>query len=259
VKRSLVLSLAVVLALAGMTAGSAGCIRRVPRPIEDRATESSQTVTLDGAREVELTVEMGAGQLSVKSTDSTATAVAGDFESSPGNIKPAFSAATQGTTRHVRIDQPKVDFDFGSSGIKNRWTLSLPKGVPTMLALMLGAGQGDLDMRGVDLTALTVEQGAGNLKLDLSGQRRELTVMATLGAGEATFRVPRDVAVVFDDRNSGLGDLKADGFIQRPDGTWVNDAWASAYSEYATGPRTAPVIRLNVAHGLGDVRILTAD
>lgn len=257
-KRTLILAFGVVLVLAGITAGSAGCVRRVPRPIADRGAASAQNVALAGAKSVDLRVEMGAGELTVKSTDSTESAVAGEFDYSPANLKPKVTSSIEGTTQRVRITQPDADFEFGSGSMKNEWTLSLPEGIPAKLAVTLGAGKGKLDMRKIDLTELSVQQGAGDLSLDLSDQNGDLAVMATLGAGEATFRVPVGVAVVYDDHDSGLGDLKADGFVEQPDGTWVNGAWAKANS-YAGSSTTTDTIRLNVTRGLGDVRIITVD
>lgn len=256
-KRTLLLAAGVVLVLAAITTSSVGCVRRVPRPLGERVTETTQTVALAGAQNIDLRVEMGAGNLRIASTDSTENAVSGRFEFRPANLKPQMSGRIDGDTQQVRVDQPKAEFvDLSPGGIRNDWKLLLPQGVPTILSVTLGAGNGTIDARGIDLTALTVQQGAGNMTVDLSDQRGGLTVTATLGAGEATFRVPAGVPVIFDDHKSGLGDMKAEGFVKQTDGTWTNAAWdeLSGASSESTG-----AIRLNVTRGVGDVRVVAVD
>ena len=98
--------------------------------------------------------------------------------------------------------------------------------VPTNLSLKLGVGESDVDLRGVDVTALEALTGVGEAKIDLSGERtHDLTARIEAGVGEVTISVPTDVGVRIIGSEDGLGDFTAEGFTRdgssgsTPDGT----------------------------------------
>jgi hypothetical protein len=110
----------------------------------------------------------------------------------------------------------------------------------------MGAGDGLLDLRGIDLTRFTLEQGAGDVTIDLSTQERDLTATATLGAGELTVRVPSSVGVRVRGHEDGIGGWSYEGF--RADGDYlVNDAY---------GTQGGTTIEMDIQRGVGQVNLV---
>ena len=106
----------------------------------------------------------------------------------------------------------------------------------------MGAGQGNLRLRGVDVTRLEVHLGAGEVNLDLTGPRKsDLTANLEGGVGHASVRLPKDVGVAAT-VSGAIGSVQVHG-LQKQDGEYRNEA-------YGKSPRT---IRLDIHGGIGDI------
>jgi hypothetical protein len=207
------------------------------------ANTTEQTVELEGASSADVTLSMGAGEMTVGSSDTSALAEA-TFEYSNSAWRPSVSYEVKNSVGALTIDQPEVRIKFGADNA-NLWDVRLGKGIPVNLDVHLGAGRSDLDLSQVDVRELAMSLGAGETTVDLTGPRTEdVTADIQAGIGELTVKLPKDVGVKVTGAKDGVGELNADGFKVDGD-AYINDA-------YGTSPVT---IELNVQKGVGQVNL----
>jgi hypothetical protein len=226
---------------------SAGCVRAVPRA-QETPTDRTEKVAMGPAQAIDLTLEMGYGDLRLKSAAETQNAVAAHFTYTPDSLRPEIDSSTEGTTSMIRIFHPKgstVGVNLGNT--ESAWDLAVAHGVPTKLGVQFGAGEGMLDLRGIKLTDFSLQQGAGTVTVDLSDQSGGLGVRSMLGAGELTLRVPKSVPVKVTGYRGGVGDWSAPGFAEK-NSVLVNDA-------YQASPGAA-AITIDVQRGVGQLNLI---
>ena len=243
-----ILKVSLVAALGVGLLACAGCVRRVPLVLNNQVSDSEQTAPLGGAAAIDLHVDQPAGELFVQSAATSETAVSGRFTYAPADLRPELSSSLLGGTRDVGVDSPNArPVNLPGGKLRNEWSLSVAPNVPANLTVTLGAGKGRLDLRGIELTGLDLQQGAGDVSVDLSGQSNTVDVRATLGAGKATFTVPQSARVRVLGGKDGIGSFNAQGFTT--DGAYlVNDAYASSSA--------TQTITISVQRGVGEVDII---
>jgi predicted membrane protein len=128
---------------------------------------------------------------------------------------------------------------------RNKWDISLSNDVPLDIKVDFGAGEGNLDLRGLILNSLNINMGVGELKIDLSGeQKNSVDVSIDGGVGSATIYLPLDVGsrVRVD---GGIGSVNAKGMIKKKD-VYVNDAYG----------KTKVTIDVDVDAGVGSIDLI---
>jgi hypothetical protein len=243
--RTTLLRAAGAVVLAGALLAAGGCVR-VELP--DRGyTIDTDAVDAGDAERVTATIEMGAGKLSVSGG---ATGVMdGQYEYSSAQMRPdvAYEVEEGEGTLHVLTPSPS-GLLIGTD-TRYVWDIKLADGLPMDLSVTMGAGESDLDLRGVDLRQLQVTLGAGDSTIDLSGTpTHDLVADIKAGAGTVTLRVPSEVGVRIVGYRDGLGTYSADGFIQDGDAL-KNPAYDDATVRYD----------ITLVRGLGDVTIDMVD
>lgn len=204
------------------------------------ASHSSETVDLQGAKTVRASIDMDAGQLNISGGATHLLESSFDFTGSWEQPRVEY---------HVTNDQGDLQITQQGSGphighSDNTWRLNFSDAAPLDLRINMGAGQGNLRLRGVDVTRLELHLGAGEVNLDLTGPRKDdLTADIQGGVGHARIRLPKDVGVVAT-ASGGIGSISARG-LQKSDGQYTNAA-------YGKSPRT---IRLNVQGGIGEIEL----
>jgi len=93
---------------------------------------------------------------------------------------------------------------------------------------------------------LEVNLGAGQLNVDLSGDRKaDLPVEIHGGVGQATIQLPKNVGVLVH-AHGGIGAINTGG-LQHEDGAYHNDAY-----------RKSPItIEMNIEGGVGEIDLRT--
>jgi hypothetical protein len=202
---------------------------------------SPQSVDLQGARSVTAKIDMGAGQLNVNQGSSHLADA--DFSYDQDSGTPSMNYSVSGTNGNLDISQHENGgMHLGRN--ENTWTVRFGD-VPLDLNVDMGAGQGDLNLRGINLTRLKVELGAGQINLDLTGERKQsFDVDVQGGVGEAKIQLPHDVGVEIR-ADGGIGSIDTEG-LHKEGGRWVNDAWGKS-------PIT---IHMNVEGGIGEIRLV---
>jgi hypothetical protein len=228
-----------------VAAGVLGGCRWVKLPTFDE----SRTVELAGATQIIAGIDQGVGELTVRAAAEPTTSVTAKYTFAPENWRPEVSSSVEASTARLQIAQPGIGSTWFFGYTRNEWAVTLPTGVETDLSVKMGAGNANLDLRGIDVVALGANLGAGSLTIDLSGPRSVgLAAHVRLGAGEITIRVPRSMGVAMTLREKGVGDVTAEGFTAAGD-RWTNPAYSGA----------GPKIEIDVTRGAGDVNLVLAD
>jgi hypothetical protein len=211
----MIVPLALVLLGAVLLAGCATRARVGPLETE------SQSVELGDANSVSVEINFGAGDLQV-SGDSDKLLEA-DFNYNVARLKPEVAYADG----KLSVRQPEVKglpVLKNITDFRNEWGIHLSDEVPMDLKVIVGGGSSDLQLAGLPLTRLDVNQGAGISTVDLSGSwERDLDVTIEAGAADITVRLPKDVSARVE-VDAGPTTIEATGL--RQDGNvYTNDAY----------------------------------
>jgi hypothetical protein len=212
-----------------------GCVVESAGPVE----HDFRAVEKDSSDLVRVTLNMGAGNLRVGTgTDKLMRA---DFDYNVPAWKPEvrYSAGT------LSISQPETHgTHFGNT--KYEWDVRLNRDVPINLNVHFGAGEAHLDLGSMTLRHVQVDMGVGTVQMDLRGQpKQDYDVAIHGGVGEATVRVPSDVAVVAE-AHGGIGEIKASG-LRKDGGRYYNEAYG----------KSKVTVHLEVQGGIGSIHLIS--
>jgi len=214
----------------------AGCNvpSRIPTETEARSVE------LDGTDQVKVEMSMGAGELSVEG--GARKLMEGEFTFGPPSMKPLVDYQAQGSTGHLRIEDPSRR---GFTNAKERWDLKLNDTRPLDLHINFGAGESRLVLGSLNLRGIDIQMGVGQLMLDLGGTpSHDYDVNIRGGVGEARIHLPRGVGIIADVKG-GLGDVKTGPLIKR-DGRYVSQNAEAA----------GTVVRFDIRGGVGSIHLI---
>ncbi len=190
--------------------------------VEKDAYEKSLLVESDKAEELELEVNMGAGELELE--QGSKEWVTGEAKYNNKELEPEVSYKLTGDTGEITIDQSKSeDINVNKGGLKNEWNLQVTNKVPMELIVNSGASASTLNLSGLKLQDLQINAGVGDLTVDLSGDwNNSFDVNMDMGVGVTTLILPKDVGVkVISEK--GLGVRSVEGLSSEGDGVYVND------------------------------------
>jgi len=183
--------------------------------------EETRNFPLEDHSAAAVRLDIGTGELRVQA--GSRELMEGVFSFNVEEWRPKFEHTTRGDTVQLTVRQGDVTgIPMGKS--RNRWDISLNEKIPLDLEVDFGAGEGRLDLRGLNLRSLEIDMGVGDLTVDLSGEHaRDLHVLIDGGVGSATVYLPEDIGVkVYLDK--GIGSVDARGFTKRGD-VYTNDAY----------------------------------
>jgi hypothetical protein len=181
---------------------------------------------------------MGAGQLTING--GSANLMEADFNYSDSYDEPRVEYNVAEGVGQLNVSQDSRTVHIGHS--ENDWSLHFSKDIPMELKIDMGAGQGNLHLRDVPLTRLDLNIGAGQVDVDLTGDRKsDLTADIEGGVGQANIRLPKNVGVIVH-ASGGIGSIDAHG-LKHEDDTYTNDAYG----------KTPATIRLKVEGGIGEI------
>jgi len=211
------------------------------RPYFSGTHHDSQSVERQGAQTVQAKLEMPAGELHINGGGTRL--LEADFAYGGSMGAPRVEYNVSGGAGHLDITQVgNSSIHFGRSD--NDWNLRFANDVPLELDLNMGSGEGTLRLQGMDLTRLHVQMGAGQLNLDLTGDRKKnLEADIHGGVGQAIIRLPKSVGVKVH-ASGGIGSIDTHG-LKREGDEYVNDAYGKS-----------PVsIKMNVEGGVGEITL----
>jgi hypothetical protein len=202
----------------------------------------SRVFELDAAKEVQVNLTMGAGELKVDSGSKKLAEA--DFTYNVPSWRPDVRYTTSGSTGELTIEQPgHTHSSFGNSHYE--WDLHLNEEVPMSFTVNFGAGKARLNIGHLALRNLDLNMGVGELEVDLRGKpKHDYDVKISGGVGHVTVHLPTDVGV-YAEASGGIGHIGVKG-LNRRDGHWENDAYA-----------TSPVkVHVNISGGIGEIQLI---
>jgi hypothetical protein len=224
----------VLLAVGAMSLTSCVITREPAGP----AQYDTRAFERDDAKEVNVHLRMGAGQMKVGS--GTHKLMQGYFTYTVPSWKPDLSYSAGDLT----VAQPQShSVHIGNN--KYEWDLRFAQDIPLNFHVNFGAGEAQLDLGGLTLRHVSVDMGVGSLKLDLRGiPKQDYEVSINGGVGEATVHLPATVGV-YAEASGGIGEINARGLRKR-DGHWVNEAYDEPGAK----------IHVSVHGGIGQITLI---
>jgi hypothetical protein len=215
--------------------------RRHTDTSDNFSNHTQQVIDLQGAKSVSATLHMGAGQMNV--SGGSGHLLNADFRFDRKWDNPTVDYHVSGGKGMLDVNQESGHTGFGTSD--NTWDLNFTNDVPIDLRVDMGAGQGNLKLRGMDVTEVELHIGAGQVQLDLTGPRKsDLNVSVKGGVGQATIRLPKDVGVTAH-AAGGIGSVHTEG-LHENGSEYTNDA-------YGKSPHK---ITLDVQGGIGEIELI---
>ena len=204
----------------------------------------SQAIELQGAKSVDMNVNIPAGQLTLSGGSSRL--LDADFRYEQYEGKPTVDYSVNGGRGQLNVSQDENHWHTHFGTEDNEWNLRVANDVPLDLRVEVGAGQSNLRLNSVTVKNLDVHMGAGQLDLDLTGERKS-NVDGTIegGVGQATIRLPKDVGVHVE-ASGGIGAVDTNGLHKDGD-AYVNDVYG----------KTPTNIELTIHGGVGEIRLTT--
>ncbi len=209
------------------------CDFRINTAQEEAGDTRTVTHKIDakGAESVETIIEMRAGILTV--TGGAKSLMEADFTYNYDSWEPQIAYETQDNSGFLTIEQPELrnlNINFDGDEQVNEWVIQLNDNIQQDLSCNLGAGETNLDLRGLTLNSVDINAGVGEHTIDL-----------------------RDSSVPELDIKAGVGEVTLD-----LTGKWQNDLVADIKGGIGELNLSLPGtvgIRLEIAGGLGDVDI----
>jgi hypothetical protein len=185
-------------------------------------------------------IDMAGGVLHIG--DGTSQAMDATFTYDDGEWQPPQATyAVDANGRGELVVKSKGGPRHGAVVTRNEWDVRLSDRLPTDLNVRFGAGQADLKLGGLALTAFRITSGVGAMSLDLNGAwSRSVSGHVQGGIGNVTIRLPQDIGVRVETAVFGrvqAANLKRDG-----------DAYVNA--AYGRSPVT---LDLRVESGMGQI------
>jgi hypothetical protein len=211
--------LASLLILIAVASTTTGCYRGVR--VGDLQTKS-QTVERGDADAVNVEIQMGAGKLDVSGGASELLEASFTY-----NVEELNPKATSADGR-LEVKDSGVDVGITSlvdlAEFRNEWDLRFNEDVPMEMIIELGLGPSNLSLGALNLTSLSINGGAGEVTIDLTGDwRNNLEARIAGGLGDIHLRLPTDVGVRLE-VDTGIGVVDASG-LTRDGNTYTNDAY----------------------------------
>ena len=179
------------------------------------------TIEKDKAKELQLELNLGAGELNVeKGADEW---VDGSIDYNQDKLKPEVSYKLKGDKGIGVIEQENKGLldKINIGELKNVWNLTLTDEIPLDLRVNSGASDTNLDLKGLNLKELDVNAGVGDITIDLGGKWNEgFDAALALGVGQSTIILPNDVGVKIES-SKGIGTADFVGFISKGNGVYV--------------------------------------
>jgi len=201
---------------------------------------NTKSVELQGATAVTANLNFPAGQLNINGGSSHLVDADFSYTSNSANAGPQMDYSVSSGHGQLNINGSNNQTRFGTHD--DRWDLHFNNDVPLDLTLQMGAGESNLRVADLNLSHLEVHMGAGQMLLDLTGQRKQsLSADIHGGVGQARIRLPKDVGVRAH-ATGGIGTVNAHGLTKQGD-DYVNAAYG----------KTPTTIDLSVEGGIGEI------
>jgi hypothetical protein len=202
---------------------------------------------LGGAKQVDVQMHMGLGDLKVGAAEDAAGLLAGNLDYPQGWGAPVVTYTLQGDRGTLRLERRDGEArwvgPFGSSQGES-WSVLLSPRVPLTLRLDGGASSSVLDLSRLQVTDLRISGGAGRTEILFPPEATAMTVRVDGGVGEVVLRIPETVPARIR-VEGGLGWVNAATRFQHQGNTYETASYAGATNR----------LEILVNGGLGSLRV----
>jgi len=192
-----------------------------------------ETIPLADATSVEVEILFGAGELEIEAGDPTQL-FSGHFRYNVEQWAPKVSY--ENDILDIEQGGTKEDWGIPTGRTRNQWELEFSPQIPLSMKLDLGAGDGELDFTGLQVTELDLDTGAGDFEVRFDEPNRAEMESLTLDTGASKLEVrgignasPEQVRI-----QGGVGDITLD----------FTGAWARSADVYVTAGVGSLTLRL---------------
>jgi hypothetical protein len=225
----------------------------------------TKNIELGKADTLRAEIRMGVGELRI--SGGTEDLMQAEFNFNVDELEPDFSFDNSGTEGELLIEHKNTDeFPIGDyDDVRSEWNLQFNEAIPVDMGLTLGAAKSSLDFRGIaltnlniemgagdaevwlgdnDLRGLDIEMGAGELTIDLTGKwDQDLSGEITAGVGNLVIYLPSEVGVELN-VEMGISSLETSG-LNKNGSKYTNDAYN----------KSDVTLRLDIEGGVGRVEL----
>ncbi|MFQ6101730.1 MAG: toast rack family protein [Anaerolineae bacterium] len=171
--------------------------------------DEQETIPLAGEESAAIEVHFGAGELEVEAGDSD-DLFSGHFRYNVERLGPEVTYENG----VLSVRQGDIDEDWGipTGSIHNEWELEFSPEIPLKMDFDIGAGDGELDFTGLQLTELDLDVGAGDFEVRFGEPNEAEMSDFTLDAGASKLEV-RGIGYASPERvkvQGGVGDITLD-------------------------------------------------
>ena len=184
---------------------------RVPTMEVGEMIEETKSIPLQGESPVDVSIMFGAGEINLSDAAAAGQLLTGDFRYNVSSWAPEVTFEDG----ELRIRQGGDEGSWGipsSANMHNEWDLAFANGVPMNVNLTMGAGNGHLDLSGLQLTRLEVNAGAGDVDIRCDAPNSVVAEQFTLRTGAARAVVTNigNVGASKVTIQGGAGDIELD-------------------------------------------------
>jgi len=217
-------------------------------------TSSTATTTFSESKPHDAGVTTGSAAIKVGATRlnlEAGNALASISGKAPDDQAPQLSATVAGSSAAVSVSETSGRTVFIGTEDRNL-DVTLDRAVKwSEVRFDLGAIAGDADLSGLDVSRVTMNVGASDVRVKLGSLAKEVKVDISGGATSITIAVPASAACTIDS-TSGLSNVSVPPSFRRTSGIVVFGN-SSFVSEGTGGPK----IGISLASGVSDLRIET--
>lgn len=203
------------------------------------------TVALDGAGSGTVTVTLGAGKLLVDGGAPAGSLMEATYFSKAPEWQPDLTKSMNGSVLQVNmIEKGHRAKEWFAVDSPNRWEIHMNEDIPLNLTLGVGAGESRIGLGNLNLNALSVNTGAGDTWIDLSGYHgNRFDTSIHNGIGDLSLRVPKNgnTKILV---HSGVGDVTDSGLIH-DNGSFITPGYNPAL----------PVNTIRIEQGVGSISL----
>lgn len=218
-----------------------------------------KAVALGDAKSVRAMMQMGFGKLAVRG--GADTLMSGHFEFSDPALRPEVTYEVSGGIGDLLIQHPELCGVFKGKKGTCVWDVALGDQAPLELAVRLGSGEADLQLKATWALLFDVVVGSGRVTADLSGATELRHVTAKTGSGQVTLRFDGeypDLAHVETSVASGVTDLVLDGVYPSLKHLKLNCASGRTGLRLPGAYPALKTVSFNTASGMIDLSSLSA-
>lgn len=228
-----------------------------------------ETVELGDAESAQVDINMGFGEIEI--VGGASDLMEAEFAYNVDELEPHVDYSVSGSTARLTVEHRDTegiaigDYD----DVRSEWKLSFNDDIAIDLRMSMGATTADIDLRGVSITSLNVDVGAGegdlwlgdsplqsldinmgvgSFTIDMTaGWETNLNAEISGGVGKLTMYLPSDVGVRVD-VEMGVTTIGTKG-LNKDGNTYTNDAYGES----------DVTLRIDLKGGVGDIQLEIRD